>query len=154
MTAQRVHGKDPGMPKLLINIDVDPAEIEAAASFYQRAFGLRLGRRLDDTFIELVGADAPIYLLGKKPDEMPFDGATTARDYGRHWTPVHLDFVVDDIASAVQRAKEAGARIERGVSEHAYGRLALLSDPFGHGVCLLQFVGRGYDELLDAPVPP
>lgn len=22
-----------------------------------------------------------------------------------------------------------------------------LADPFGHGVCLLQFSGRGYDEI-------
>jgi len=25
--------------------------------------------------------------------------------------------------------------------------LALMADPFGHGFCLLQFVGQGYDEL-------
>ena len=139
------------MPKLLINIDVEPSEIEAAVSFYQGAFGLRVGRRFDDAFVELLGAEAPIYLLGKKSSEVPFEGATTARDYGRHWTPVHLDFVVDDIESAIQRASDAGARVEGGVSEQPYGRLALLSDPFGHGVCLLQFTGKGYDELL---VPP
>ena len=45
------------------------------------------------------------------------------------------------------RALAAGAALESDVSEHAYGRLALLSDPFGHGFCLLQFTGRGYDEL-------
>jgi catechol 2,3-dioxygenase-like lactoylglutathione lyase family enzyme len=28
-----------------------------------------------------------------------------------------------------------------------WGRLALLSDPFGHGFCLLEFKGRGYDEI-------
>jgi predicted enzyme related to lactoylglutathione lyase len=138
------------MAKLLINIDVDPSQIDDAATFYQRAFGLRVGRRFDG-FVELLGAEAPIYLLAKKSSEAPFEGATTARDYGRHWTPVHLDFVVGDIESAIQRASDAGARVERSVSEHAYGRLALLSDPFGHGVCLLQFTGKGYDELLAPP---
>jgi hypothetical protein len=28
--------------------------------------------------------------------------------------------------------------------------MANLSDPFGHGLDLLEFSGRGYDELLDA----
>ena len=40
------------------------------------------------------------------------------------------------------------AALEGAPSEHAYGRLALLSDPFGHGFCLLEFRGNGYDELL------
>ena len=25
---------------------------------------------------------------------------------------------------------------------------ALTADPFGHGFCLVQFTGRGYDELV------
>jgi predicted enzyme related to lactoylglutathione lyase len=139
------------MPQLLINIDVDPKDIDAAVSFYERAFGLRRGRSFDAEFVELIGAPVPIYLLGKAATEPPVPDAprgAVARNYSRHWTPVHLDFVVDDIEAALRRAKDAGARVEREISEHAYGRLALLADPFGHGVCLLQFVGRGYDELL------
>ena len=30
---------------------------------------------------------------------------------------------------------------------HAWGRIAHMADPFGHGFCLIQFVGRGYDEV-------
>ncbi len=29
-----------------------------------------------------------------------------------------------------------------------WGRMANLSDPFGHGLDLLEFKGGGYDELL------
>ena len=25
--------------------------------------------------------------------------------------------------------------------------IAMLADPFGHGICLIEFVGRGYDEI-------
>jgi lactoylglutathione lyase len=28
-----------------------------------------------------------------------------------------------------------------------WGRIAQLADPFGHGLCLIQFLGRGYDEI-------
>jgi predicted enzyme related to lactoylglutathione lyase len=61
---------------------------------------------------------------------------------------VHLDFAVTDLDAAVQRAQAAGATVERGIQEQKWGRIALLADPFGHGFCLLEFKGRGYDELL------
>jgi predicted enzyme related to lactoylglutathione lyase len=56
--------------------------------------------------------------------------------------------VVDDLEAALARARAAGATLEGEVSEHAYGRLALCADPFGHGFCLLELRGRGYDELI------
>jgi uncharacterized glyoxalase superfamily protein PhnB len=63
---------------------------------------------------------------------------------------VHLDFVVDDIEAAVARALKAGAVLERPLSTSAWGRLAIMADPFGHGFCFVQFLGRGYDELTGA----
>lgn len=41
----------------------------------------------------------------------------------------------------------AGAVQEQTIREHDWGRITTLSDPFGHGWCLLQFHGRGYDEI-------
>jgi predicted enzyme related to lactoylglutathione lyase len=131
--------------KVLINLDVD--DVERAVRFYTQGIGLRVGRRFDPDFVELLGADAPIYLLRKDSNSAPFVGARRRRDYERHWTPVHLDFVVGELDEAVARATAAGARLEAAASEHAYGRLALLADPFGHGFCLLEFRGKGYDEL-------
>jgi predicted enzyme related to lactoylglutathione lyase len=133
------------MPRVLINLDVD--DIERAVAFYTAAFELRVGRRFDAGFVELLGAEAPIYLLLKAGGSPPFERAGQTRDYARHWTPLHLDFVVADLDSALSRAVAAGAVVEAAPSQHAYGRLALLHDPFGHGFCLLQFEGQGYDEL-------
>jgi predicted enzyme related to lactoylglutathione lyase len=132
------------MSRLLINIDVD--DLDKAVRFYTSAFDLRVGRRIGSATIELVGGEAPIYLLVKEAAAPPFAGAATSRDYQRHWTPVHLDFIVDDLEAAVRRAESAGAHREGEPSEHVWGRMALLSDPFGHGFCLLEFRGRGYDE--------
>ena len=128
---------------LLVNIDVD--DLEKAARFYCDGVGLRVGRRFDG-WLELVGGPAPIYLLPKAAGTEAFPGGSR-RSYGRHWTPVHIDFVVDDIRAAVARALGAGATLERDVSTHAYGLLALLADPFGNGFCFLEFTGRGYDEI-------
>jgi len=70
------------------------------------------------------------------------------RRYGRHWTPVHADIVVDDVNAAVERAVGAGAKLEAPAKDTAYGRIAMLADPFGHGFCLLQFNEQGYGALL------
>lgn len=133
------------MAQVLVNIDVE--DIEAAIRFYTQAFGLRVGRRMGADFVELLGADVPIYLLLKAAGSSAHPGGGAARSYARHWTPVHLDIAVDDIEAAHARALVAGAKAESEIETHAYGRLALLSDPFGHGFCLLQLQGRGYDAI-------
>jgi predicted enzyme related to lactoylglutathione lyase len=133
------------MARLLLNLDVD--DIERAIEFYTAALGLTLGRRFDEEFVELTGGEIPIYLLAKDAGSAPFDAAKTRRDYERHWTPLHLDFAVDDIDAALARVRKAGGSVESEISEHVYGRLALCADPFGHGFCLLEFRGRGYGEI-------
>ncbi|HET9693549.1 MAG TPA: VOC family protein, partial [Steroidobacteraceae bacterium] len=92
---------------------------------------------------------APIYLLVKPAGTRPAPGAAHPRTYERHWTPVHLDFVVEDIDAAVMRALAAGALLEQPVTTREWGRLAVMADPFGHGFCFVQFLGRGYDALAD-----
>jgi predicted enzyme related to lactoylglutathione lyase len=69
------------------------------------------------------------------------------RTYARHWTPVHLDVVVPDLGAALAQAVAAGAVVEHPPRDAAYGRIAVLADPFGHGLCLIEFRGRGYDEI-------
>ena len=134
--------------ELLVNVDVD--DLERGIAFYIGAFGLRVGRRFAESGIELLGGPAAIYLLAKKGGTLPFGGATATRDYRRHWTPVHLDFVVTDVEAAVERAVAAGARSEGEIASHVWGRMALMSDPFGNGFCLIEFVGRGYEEIVSA----
>lgn len=134
---------------LLVNVDVP--DLDAAVRFYRAAFELRVGRRFGDFGVELLGSSAPIYVLAKAAGTSPAPGVAGTRTYARHWTPVHLDFVVDDVDVAVERAVAAGAVLERPVSTSRWGRLAVLADPFGHGFCFVQFLGRGYDEIADAP---
>ena len=74
--------------------------------------------------------------------------AATRRRYSRHWTPVHPDIVVDDVDAAVERAVAAGAKLEAPAKDAAYGRIAMLADPFGHGFCLLQFNRRATTRCL------
>jgi len=130
---------------VLANIDVD--DLGRAADFYCSALELTIGRRFGDSAIELVGASSAIYLLKHAAGTPAASSTSQPRDFGRHWTPVHLDFVVPDIESAAARAQNAGARLEGEVRTHKWGRIAVLADPFGHGFCLIEFLGRGYDEI-------
>lgn len=132
--------------EVLVNIDVP--DLRAAIEFYQRATELKLVRRLfDGSVAELAAGSTRIFLLQKEAGSAPFPDTSSSRDYRRHWTPVHLDFVVSDLASATDKAIAAGARLEASVQRFDWGELARLSDPFGHGFCLLQWRGRGYDEV-------
>jgi predicted enzyme related to lactoylglutathione lyase len=129
--------------EVLINIDVP--DLDAGIRFYETALGMQLQRKLfSGTVAELNGGGARICLLQKS--EGSIAAGSAQRSYERHWTPVHLDFVVDDLASAVDRAVRAGAQLESGPRAFAWGSLATLADPFGHGLCLIQWKGRGYDE--------
>jgi predicted enzyme related to lactoylglutathione lyase len=139
---------------LLANIDVD--DLNSAIEFYRNALGLRVGRRFLN-FAEILGTSSPIYLLAKGSGSAASSTMSQQRDYRRHWTPVHLDFVVEDIDSAVERAQLAGAVLEDKVQTHKWGYIAHMADPFGHGFCFIQFLGRGYDEIAQqasAASPP
>jgi predicted enzyme related to lactoylglutathione lyase len=134
------------MTAILVNIDVP--DLERASEFYARAFELRVSRRLGSGVVELEGATSPVYLIRAAQGSSPFEGAPTVRRFDRHWTPVHLDFVVEDLASAVERAVLAGARLERPARAARWGEIAVLADPWGNGFCFIEFTGRGYDELV------
>ncbi len=130
-----------------LRICIDVNNMERAIAFYTEGLGLRCGRRFQSGFVELLGAGSPIDLLLQAEGTTPLPGQPGSRSYRRHWTPVHLDFVVDDIDAAVQRLLRYGAVLEQPVTDRVWGRIAGLADPFGHGLDLLQFMGRGYDDI-------
>ncbi|MDX5330052.1 MAG: VOC family protein [Pseudomonadota bacterium] len=128
---------------LLVNIDVP--DLARAEAFYTQAFGLTPTRRFGEGGVELTGLPVRLYLLVKP--EGSVGAGDDLRRYDRHWTPVHLDIVVQDLAQALPRALAAGAVLETGPRTEIWGRIAVLSDPFGHGLCLIEFLNRGYDEV-------
>jgi predicted enzyme related to lactoylglutathione lyase len=135
---------------LLINIDVP--DLAAAVAFYSDAFGLTVTRRFGTDGTELSGWPARLYLLQKPAGSL--GAAADRRRYDRHWTPVHLDVVVEDLDASLARALAAGARAETDIRTAVWGKLVVLADPFGHGICLIQFLNRGYDEIAEpAEVP-
>lgn len=132
-----------------IRICIDVDDLERGIAFFTAGLGLQLGRRLGNDWAELLGGTSPIDLLANPPGTPPLGVShPQRRSYDRHWTPVHLDFVVSGIDAATARLLDAGATLERPIQDRRWGRMASLADPFGHGLDLLEFKGRGYDEIL------
>jgi uncharacterized glyoxalase superfamily protein PhnB len=128
--------------RIIVNIDVP--ELQPAIDFYRAAVGAQLVRLLDDDVAELTYGASVLYLLCK-PDGSRATPAGAAREFDRHWTPVHVDFVVDNIDAAVHRALAAGATRESERIDWRGSTCVTFSDPFGHGFCLIEFTGESYE---------
>ncbi|MGA9723120.1 MAG: VOC family protein, partial [Candidatus Binatus sp.] len=100
--------------------------------FYGRGLGLTVVKHEPDWAQVTLGAQTFWIMKVPAGPQGPI-----SRDYRRHWTPVHLDFAVDDIDEAVKRAVEAGGKLEGEIQHGPKGGLANLSDPAGNGVDLV-----------------
>lgn len=130
--------------KILVNIDVPI--LAPAVEFYRSALGLTLSRTMDDDVAELTGGSSVIYLLKNAEGSDPGRGLAAGRRYSGHWTPVHIDFVVDDIEKAAERVVSAGGTRESECVEWKGSKCITFSDPFGNGFCLIEFAGETYAE--------
>jgi catechol 2,3-dioxygenase-like lactoylglutathione lyase family enzyme len=125
--------------KLEICIDVD--DVDRAVEFYARGLGLAVAEHQRD-WAQLRLGEQVFWIM--KIAAGPSGPVT--RDYRRHWTPVHLDFLVDDVDEAVARALAAGGRLDREISRqrepgNTRADVANLSDPAGNGVDLVRRCG-------------
>lgn len=128
--------------RIIVNIDVP--DLQKAIDFYTQALGLTLSRTIEHDVAELVGGSSVIYLLQKDVATPVSKSSAVTRHYARHWTPVHMDFVVDDLESAKARALKAGAVCENECVEWMGSKCITFSDPFGHGFCLIAFSHETY----------
>ena len=93
---------------LLVNIDVP--DLARAVAFYTETFGLTVTRRFGMEGAELSGWPVRLYLLQRA--EGSAGAGECLRRYDRHWTPVHLDVVVDNLEAVLSRALAVGAQAE------------------------------------------
>ncbi len=117
---------------LRIAITVDVPDMAEGLRFYGAAFGFEEVARPAPMYAMLQSGAARIALMEKPEGSVPAKGSD-----GRHWTPVHLDFHVDDFEAALARAVDAGATMEERFDMEGRPPVAFCSDPFGHGFCLI-----------------
>jgi predicted enzyme related to lactoylglutathione lyase len=136
---------------LIVHAYVEVTDVARGIAFYCQGLGLTLKRRLSPTWMELDGASVPIFLLADRPAVADLGSRQVARSYERHWTPVHLDFIVSDLDAAVARLLALGGTLDRAIKLREYGRIANMADPFGNGFDLIEFSGAGYDAVSRGP---
>ena len=145
MICPSVGAYDRAMPEVHVYIEID--DLERGIEFYVDGLGLSLKRRLTERWVELAGAQMPIHLLARPEPEFETGEHVLHKEFSRHWTPVHLDFVVSDLEAAVERAVRAGATLERRVDHPGFWQMAALADPFGNGFDLITDPEAAYERL-------
>jgi predicted enzyme related to lactoylglutathione lyase len=116
-----------------IGISIDVHDVDLAVHFYSNGLGMRLIEKGNGWATMALGEQTFFLGIPWGP-EGPIE-----RDHRRHWTPVHLDFVVDDFDASVERAIKAGAKLDRSVLRRPdLGDMANMSDPSGNGFDLIQ----------------
>ncbi len=124
------------MKKIAISIDVP--DVDEARKFFIAGLGFSMLREEPPKSVVLAAGKLEVWLLSRADGSHATLESSILRSYKRHWTPIHLDIVVDDLRSALERAIRAGATQEGDVESDDQGSIAFFSDPFGHGFCLIQ----------------
>ena len=122
------------MPRITVCIDV--SDLARATTFYCDALGCSL-RTTQDTHhtLDADGTTVHLSLKAEGTPGTPLPG--TERTYARHWTPVHLDFDVEDLDSVTTAVERLGGRVEE-TKRGDWGAAAFCADPFGNGFCLIR----------------
>ena len=118
-------------------VTIDVPELEAGLKFYREAMGLAEVARPLPTYVVLKCGDARIGLVEKRAGTKPAQGSDDVRRYERHWTPVHIDFHVDDFEAVLSTLLNAGAICEQRFEGGKHPPVAFCSDPFGNGFCVI-----------------
>ena len=121
---------------LKLSVSIDVPDLEKGQRFYVEALGCEKVRDQGDKMVVLQTDNADLYLL-KRADLSPAFKEGPPRTYARHWTPVHLDFLRDDVDSVVAKVKALGGQHEGGETGD-WGAIAYCVDPFGNGFCVIR----------------
>jgi catechol 2,3-dioxygenase-like lactoylglutathione lyase family enzyme len=120
-----------------LSVTIDVPKIDEGLQFYRDALGLVEVARPIASYVILDCGGSQVGLIEKAAGTVPAKGSGDVRRYERHWTPVHIDFHVDDFEATLAKALSAGARCEQKFEGGRRPATAFCSDPFGNGFCII-----------------
>jgi catechol 2,3-dioxygenase-like lactoylglutathione lyase family enzyme len=120
------------------SVSIDVPRLDEGLRFYRDALGLAEVARPVATYVILKCGNCEIGLIEKSAGSKPANGCDEVRRYERHWTPVHIDFHVEDFEAFLAKAINAGAKCEQKFEGVARPPIAFCSDPFGNGFCVVR----------------
>jgi predicted enzyme related to lactoylglutathione lyase len=121
-----------------VSVSVDVPSLEEGLRFYSEAFAFEKVSEPYPDVVVLRSDGAQLLLLVKGAGTCPCPALDATRRYERHWTPVHIDFHVDEFKATLERAIGAGATQEQLFEIPGRPSVAFCCDPFGHGFCLIE----------------
>lgn len=119
-----------------ISVSIDVANLKVAETFYVKALGCKKIRDQGSNMVVLSVENSDIYLQKKEAGTKPLKSSAVVRDYDRHWTPIHLDFLCENVDEVVSKVLKFGGTHEGGESAD-WGAIAYCADPFGNGFCVI-----------------
>ena len=88
-----------------ITVSIDVSSLKQAETFYIEALGCKKIRDQGSNMVVLGTENCDIYLQEKEAGTKPIPSSEIVRDYNRHWTPIHLDFITENIDEVVTAAE-------------------------------------------------
>jgi predicted enzyme related to lactoylglutathione lyase len=119
-----------------ISVSIDVSNLKQAEIFYMKALGCKKLRDQGSDMVVLATENCDIYLQEKEIGTKPLLSSDAVRDYKRHWTPVHLDFLTENVDEVLKNILQLGGLDEGGESGN-WGSIAYCADPFGNGFCII-----------------
>jgi catechol 2,3-dioxygenase-like lactoylglutathione lyase family enzyme len=119
----------------LVSVRYMVDDVDQAIEFYTRHFGFEVGHNASPAFAEVIRGRLRLLLAGPRSSAgrpMP-DGRRPAPG---GWNRIH--FVVDNIASEVERLRSAGVSFRNEILSGPGGQQILLEDPSGNPIELFQ----------------
>ena len=120
-----------------VNVSIDVPSLQDGLDFYGKVFGFAETARPFPTMAVLDGNNVTICMHEKATGTESSVAGSPTRGYGRHWTPVHLDFHVDDFDGVLEEIKAGQGVIEAEYRTQGLRPAAFCSDPFGNGFCVI-----------------
>jgi predicted enzyme related to lactoylglutathione lyase len=123
---------------IAVSISIDVPDLALAVNFYTQALGCEIVREPQDRSAVVAADQTHIHLLVCEAATKPVSASDNiVRNYDRHWTPVHLDFLSNDVPELVSKIIEFGGQHEGG-EKADWGEIAHCVDPFGNGFCIIR----------------
>lgn len=119
-----------------ISVSIDVSNLKQAEAFYVEALGCKKIRDQGSEMVVLGTENCDIYLQEKEAGSKPVESSEIVREYARHWTPVHLDFLTENVDEVVDKVLQFGGSHEGGESGD-WGSIAFCADPYGNGFCII-----------------
>jgi predicted enzyme related to lactoylglutathione lyase len=120
-----------------VHVSIDVPKLDDGIRFYGAVFGFVETARPFPAMAVLDANNVTVCLHEKASGTPSSTASTEKRHYDRHWTPVHLDFHVEDFDAVLKKVRAAGGTVEMEFRDQGPRPAGFCADPFGNGFCVI-----------------